>query len=128
MSLNETKQRLRDWGRWANGGMHGYPSESSSERINGGGRSTALKEANPDLLRTDHIVGCAELKLRRILIRHYCTAGSGREKALRMTLPKSTYFQLLNEAEWFVMTELDKPDNGCYLTDIVGVLTAIPKL
>jgi DNA-directed RNA polymerase specialized sigma24 family protein len=81
-------------------------------RANCGGRATALNQANPELIRTDQIISRLELRLRKVIIRHYCSQGSGREKALRMGIPKSTYWQRLDEATWFVHTEYDKPETA----------------
>jgi hypothetical protein len=108
----ETKSRLIAWGRWASGAIPGFPIMAAFMRANCGGRATAINQANPELLRTDQIIARLELKLRKVIIRHYCTQGSGREKALRMGIPKSTYWQRLDEGTWFVHTEFDKPDTA----------------
>jgi hypothetical protein len=116
----ETRRRLVEWGIWAAGfGVSGFPMLSAFMRINSGSRSTATME-NPECVRTDQIVGRAELRLRKVLIRHYCTRGSVREKAERARLPKSTYHDLVEEASWFVHTEYDKaevavPDSRRYI-------------
>jgi hypothetical protein len=73
-------------------------------------RASVFDIIDPEILRTDWIVGRAQLRLRRVLIRHYCTRGHVRAKAMRMGLARSTYFDLLEEARWFVHTEYDKPD------------------
>ena len=74
-----------------------------------GSRPTS-SESNPELIRTDQIISRLEIRLRRVLIRHFCTEGSLRLKAGRHGLPKSTYFDLLDEAIWYVHTCYDKPD------------------
>lgn len=118
-----------EWGVWAAGyGISGYPMLAAFMRINCGSRSTAVTE-NPECIRTDHIVGRAELKLRRILIRQYCTRGSIREKALRAGMPKSSYWDLVEQGAWFVHTEYDKPEMALpdirrYIRASVGVASA----
>jgi hypothetical protein len=107
---NETIRRLRRWGGWASGGLLNSALVCALDFINSGSRATADADADPEILRTDWIVGRAERPMRVILIRHYCTDGSGREKALRMGVPKSTYYDRLEEARWFVHTEYDKAD------------------
>jgi hypothetical protein len=95
-----------------------------------GSRSTG-RESNPELIRTDQIISRLELRLRRVLIRHFCTEGPLRLKAGRHGLPKSTYFDLLDEAIWYVHTCYDKPDIAShgqpdYKDAVVGVSTAMP--
>ena len=130
MIPGETGRRLVFWGRWAAGGTGlGYPCMSALMRIKAGGKSTAIAEANPDLIRTDQIIANAELRHRRVLVRQYCVQGSIREKALRMGLPKSTYWDLVEEAAWWVHTEYDKAPlvpygQECNIVSSVGVLSS----
>jgi len=72
------------------------------------GRCTAVDHADPEVLFCDSIVRKADKEIRVILVRHYCGNGTGREKAARSGMSKSTYYQRLNEAEWWIHTELDK--------------------
>jgi len=132
MIPGDTRRRLVDWGIWSAGyGVSGFPMMSAFMRINCGSRSTATME-NPECVRTDQIVGRAELRLRKILIRHFCTRGSVREKALRARLAKSTYFDLLEEGAWFVHTEYDKPEFAVpgqlmYIGSSVGISSPAPS-
>lgn len=121
----ETQGRLIRWGRWASGGVPGFPRMSALMRIKSGSRGTG-DETNPELIRSNEIIGRAELRYRMVLIRHFCTQGSLREKAGRHKLPKSTYWDLIDEAVWYFHTEYDKsdvanPDKKRYEMDIVGV-------
>jgi hypothetical protein len=128
---NETRGRLMRWGRWASGGVPGFPRMSALARIKSGSRGTG-DETNPELIRTNQVIGFSQKHHRMIIIRHFCTSGSIREKAGRHGLPKSTYWDVLDEAVWWVHTEYDKvlapPDKKRYLRPIVGVPTAIHTL
>lgn len=106
----ETERRLWRWGGWASGGLEFFRMTCALSRINAGSRATADSEADPEIIRTNVIIGRSERRHRLILIRQYCTRGTIREKAGRIRLPKSSYYDLLEEARWYVHTEYDKPD------------------
>jgi hypothetical protein len=67
---------------------------------------------DPELLRTDYIIARSDPAVRLILIRHYCGYGTAREKARRMGLCRSIYFERVELAAWHVHVEYDKPDTS----------------
>jgi hypothetical protein len=102
---------------------------SALARIKSGSRGTG-DETSPELLRSNEVIAHSEKRLRMVLIRHFCTRGALREKAGRHGIPKSTYWDLVDEAVWYFHTEYDKPDvampdKNRYLGSTVGVSSPV---
>lgn len=104
--IDPTRARLIRWGRWAQGGLRGYPLMVAWMRIAFGQETGAA----PDEEEVDRIVCRAEQPQRQILVVHFCFRGPVRQKANQLGIPKSTYWDRIDEAIWFVHTELDRPD------------------
>ena len=106
MSLDYAKYRLTEWGRWSRDGTNGYPTRWAVD----GGLARApevIVQAPPYIELIDVIVRQLEVEPRRVLIVHYTQTGSGREKAIRLDMPKSRYFRVLEQGQWAVHTELE---------------------
>src|ERR1700675_3751062 len=114
MSIRDTRRLLRRWGHWAGGGIIGFPQMSAFMRIQMGSRSSIDPRTDADILACDKAVASAELCHRKMLIRHYCTQGTSREKAGKVGLQRSRYYVLLSDSEWFVHTTLDGAGHNCY--------------
>lgn len=107
MSIANTCSLLRQWGSWAaGGGPAAFPRTCAMTRIKSGDRITS-ENVDPDVLRCNEIIRRASTSMRKILVTHYCSRGSSREKAEIMQLKRSTYYLRLNEAEWWAHTELE---------------------
>lgn len=102
-----TRRRLITWGHWAQGGLRGYPTAAAFLMIVRGSDSP---NTPPDILETEGAVNRTETPLRIVLIKEFCHRGSRREKAAQVDLPKTTYDRRLDEALWFVHTELERVD------------------
>lgn len=109
--IDPTRARLIQWGRWAQGGLRGYPLMVAWMRIAFGQETGAA----PDEEEVDRIVCRASVELRRVLIVQFTYRGSHRQKAFQLRLPKSTYQDRLDEAIWFVHTELDSSGQSASL-------------
>lgn len=124
-----TKLVLHRWGSWARGGLIGFPRMSALCRINSGGKLTADGLDDPTVVQCDQVIAKAESGTRIILVRHYCGYSSGRENAARLNMAKSTYYDKLDEARWYVHTELETglkpPDRSGIDNPILG---ALPRL
>lgn len=104
MSLDYAKYCLTEWGKRS----REVPALRSAWRIWFFGGSGGKEAALPEYLQiVDAIVCRLEPQPRIVTIVNYCQTGSGRDKALRLDMPKTTYFRLLDQALWFVHTELD---------------------
>jgi hypothetical protein len=131
--LARTRDRLKAWGRWASGGIRGYPKMAAFMRaLTGRGVSRALEPA-PDILRVDELVLAAEPDTRKVLIRHYCGHSSGRQIAERLGISKSIYYSRLSDAIWYIHTSWDEPliampDKTRYGCESVGFISTLtPK-
>lgn len=106
MSLLYAKIRLCEWGRWGRDKSLGYPRASAG--FSEVSRTPAIVSQWPlHIQQMDCIVRSADQDLRRVLIVHYTQTGTGRDKALRIEMDKSTYFDCLDRGQWYVGIELD---------------------
>lgn len=106
MSLDYAKFRLNEWGRWS---RDPAPLRSSMGLWFRGSRSSQSNgNFMPDHIQhVDGIVSRLSRSPRIVIIVHYCRQGSGRDKAISLGIPRTTYFRNLEEGHWFVHTELD---------------------
>ncbi len=109
LSIAQTRALLREWGRWAGGTVvRGYPTMSAFVNPRTGAGRTSC-EVPEDVLEINGIIRRAESRMRRILLVHYCGRhGTAREKAVEIGISKSTYWERLSEAEWWVHTETER--------------------
>jgi hypothetical protein len=108
--LDLTLARLTRWGRWAQGGLRGYPNAAAWLRVALGSEAGEA----PDEQEIDRIVCRAQLEQRQVLITQFCHRGSKRQKAQQLGLAKSTYCDRLDIAIWFVHIELDRADKNAH--------------
>jgi hypothetical protein len=107
MSTEYAKYMLTDWGRWSRDSNHGYPRQWA---VAGGG---SVRASDPLLSMPNHvalvdaIVRQMNLEPRKVVIAHYTLTGTGREKAIRLGMSKTTYFRWLDAGTWHVHIELD---------------------
>lgn len=106
MSLMYAKIRLSEWGRWSRDKSLGYPSVSAGFSNAGRGQEV-LAQWPLHVELVDVIVRQMEVVPRRILIVAYTQYGTGREKAMRLGYPYSTYCRSLKEGQEHVGIELD---------------------
>lgn len=100
-----TRLRLAAWGRFNRIGMTGYPT-SCPYLV----QSTSFghePEPPSDVQEIDGIVARADPSDKLILVVGYSQVGTLREKAQRLHLPKSTFKDKLDRAEWYVHQSLD---------------------
>lgn len=71
------------------------------------GRACRAQSMPEHIEEIDGIVRRLEAQPRVVVIVHYCRQGHWTEKARAVDLAKSRYYQLLDEATWFVHTELN---------------------
>jgi hypothetical protein len=102
--LDSTRYRLRVWGRWAQGGLRGYPTMCAFLQIV---HAQDVGIPPQDILETESAVNRAERHYRIVLVKEFCHRGARRQKAFELDLPKTTYERRLDEAMWVVHTELD---------------------
>lgn len=98
---------LTDWGRWSRDKNNGYPKAWA---VAGGGSVRAcdpLLAMPAHIALVDVIVRQMSVEPRRVVIAHYTQSGSGRDKALRLGMARTTYFRWLDAGEWHVHIELD---------------------
>lgn len=107
MSLEYAKYRLTEWGNWSKDRNGGYPKNWA---VSGFGRVSSCDPlmAMPDhIAQVDTIVRLMDVTPRRVLIQHYTQTGTGREKAIKLAMPKTTYFRWLDSGQWHVHIELE---------------------
>ena len=106
MSLLYAKIRLSEWGRWSRDKSLGYPRVSAGFSNAGRGQEV-LAQWPPHIEIVDVIVRQMEVDPRRILIVAYTQYGTGREKAMRLCRPYSTYCRILKDGQEHVGIELE---------------------
>jgi hypothetical protein len=117
-----TRRKLWRWGQWARGGLLGYPTQSITEQFKAGGRCTAGPEADPELLLLDLIIAQTSEKPKKVLIVHHCQEGTMRQKAVRLHMNKSTYWDYLEDGRWYVHIRLENFGQPAYKQSIVAVV------
>lgn len=105
MALHYARYRLKEWSRYGRDDIKGYPRRWAI------GGTRGARDPNTEMplhiAVIDMIVRQMEPQPRSFLIAHYCQNGSGREKALRMGVSKTTYFRWVEAGEWHVHIELE---------------------
>lgn len=104
--LTYTRIRLKEWGSWSRYEAQGFPSMSAFMK-GWFGRGGAEAEPPIEVTQVEGIVRRAPTAQKEILIFRYCRRYSVRACAEQISLPKSTASRLLEQAEWYVHTELD---------------------
>ena len=102
--IEMTRDRLKEWGRWAGGG---YPIVGSMFRSMFGSGHHSGGEMPVAVQEIDIIVCRAEAKDRSVLIAFYGQGGSFRQKALAIGVDRRTLKNRLDRAEWYVNSALD---------------------
>lgn len=107
MSTEYAKYMLTEWGRWSRDRDQGYPKAWA---VAGGGfvhAADPLLSMPTHICLVDVIVRQMLLEPRKVVIAHYTQSGTGRDKALRLDMSKTTYFRWLDAGVWHVHIELD---------------------
>jgi hypothetical protein len=104
--LTYTRIRLKEWGSWSRYEAQGYPSMSAFMR-GWFGRGGAESDPPADVAQIEGIVRQALTAQKEILIFRYCRRYSVRRCAEQISASKSTASRLIEQAEWYVHTELD---------------------
>lgn len=104
--LTYARIRLKEWGKWSNYEVQGYPIMSAFWR-SVVGRGGTEPEPPIEVTQVEGIVRRAPTAQKEILIFRYCRRYSIRDCALQISSTKSTASRLLEQAEWYVHTELD---------------------
>jgi|JI9StandDraft_1071089.scaffolds.fasta_scaffold18162_3 hypothetical protein len=104
--LTYARIRLKEWGQWSRYEVQGYPIMSAFWRIVVG-RGGTEPEPPIEVTQVEGIVRRAPTAQKEILIFRYCRRYSIRECAAWTSSSKSTASRLLEQAEWYVHTELD---------------------
>jgi hypothetical protein len=123
--LRHTKALLWRWGRWAGGGIPGsFPKMSAFMRLQMGTSSCReASGADPEILECDRVIAAAARPIRKLIVRHYCGDGTSAEKAARMGVSRRKYFELLDDARWFVNSALDNLHSDGHIRASVRVQT-----
>jgi DNA-directed RNA polymerase specialized sigma24 family protein len=92
---------LLQWGRRVRDRGLGYPSMAAIEkaRVGRGFGREAITELPPDLQAVDLAVSQSPVDFKAVLVEHYTKAGFGSEKAARLGISRSTYYQRKASAE-----------------------------
>jgi hypothetical protein len=101
--IDNTRARLKEWGKWASGG---YPIIGSMFRSLFG-RGGPSGEMPKHIQEVDVVICRAEAQDRCVLIAYYCQGGSFRQKALALEIDRTTLKRRLDRAEWYVNAALD---------------------
>lgn len=104
--LTYTRIRLKQWGSWSRYDAGGFPSMSAFMK-GWFGRGGAEPEPPIEVAQVEGIVRRAVTAQKEILIFRYCRRYTIRECAEWTCSTKSTASRLLEQAEWYVHTELD---------------------
>lgn len=104
--LTYTRIRLKEWGSWSRYEAQGFPSMSAFMK-GWFGRGGAEAEPPIEVTQVEGIVRRAPTAQKEILIFRYCRRYTIRDCALQISTSKSTASRLLEQAEWYVHTELD---------------------
>lgn len=104
--LTYTRIRLKEWGSWSRYDAGGFPSMSAFMK-GWFGRGGAEPEPPIEVAQVEAIVRRALTAQKEILIFRYCRRYSVRACAEQISASKSTASRLLEQAEWYVHTELD---------------------
>lgn len=104
--LTYTRIRLKEWGDWSRYEVQGYPIMSAFWR-NVTGRGGVEPDPPPEVVQVEGIVRRAETAQKEILIFRYCRRYSVRDCAIQISASKSKASRLIEQAEWYVHTELD---------------------
>lgn len=102
--IEQTRDRLKEWGKWAQGG---YPSIGSMFRTLFGAKGRESNEMPRHIEEIDRIVCRAETESRVVLVNFYGRGGSLREKAKVLQIDRMTLRRRLDRAEWYVNSVLD---------------------
>lgn len=109
MSIAGTRQLIRRWGKSGRGSILGFPTMVAFMRITFG-TADSPGEVDADVERIDTIVSNAPTEFKNVLITHYCRGASTRYLAKLLGCSKSHVWTLIDEAVWYVHTELDPAD------------------
>lgn len=101
------KYRLTEWGTWSRERNHGYPTQWAVAGSGSVRASDPLMAMPLHIALVDVIVRQMAIEPRRVVIANYTQTGSGREKALRLGMSKTTYFRWLDAGVWHVHIELE---------------------
>lgn len=112
--LTYTRIRLKEWGKWSRYELQGYPIMSAFWR-NVTGRGGVEPEPPPEVAQVEAIVRRAETAQKEILIFRYCRRYSVRDCAIQISASKSKTSRLIEQAEWYVHTELDSVGQKAYM-------------
>lgn len=104
--LTYTRIRLKEWGKWSRYEVQGYPIMSAFWR-SVVGRGGVEPDPPPEVVQVEGIVRRAETAQKEILIFRYCRRYSVRDCAIQISASKSKASRLIEQAEWYVHTELD---------------------
>lgn len=104
--LTYTRIRLKEWGSWSRYEAQGYPTMTAFAR-SWFGRGGGEPEPPADVTQVEAIVRRAPTAQKEILIFRYCRRYSVRDCAAQISASKSTASRLLEQAEWYVHTELE---------------------
>jgi hypothetical protein len=131
-AFGQTQWRLAIWGRWASGGVIGFPMCAAFTR-------ESLKQSRyagdppDDILRIDDIIGRADRVTRLLLIGHYCGAPEIERRlarAARVTgrqLRRRDYYRAISEAQHYVHSaymDIDYSAQNVPQKRIVSVVSA----
>lgn len=100
-----TRYKLGLWGKYHRVAMPAYPT--ATPYLNQRTAKGHEPEPPQDIQQIDAIILRADPEDKYILIVGYTQYGTIREKAARLQLAKSTFYRKLEQAEWFVHSELD---------------------
>lgn len=115
--LENTRKKLRNWGRWSNSILTmglGYKKSIIAQLIDSEGeliRSTA-KQLAPDNEEAEMIdalinkLAEREFEKAKVLRIHYTISGKFDIKVLKSNLPQTTYFRYLNIAEAWINNQI----------------------
>lgn len=104
--LTYARIRLKEWGQWSRYEVQGYPIMSAFWR-SVVGRGGTDPEPPVEVTQVEGIVRRADTAQKEILILRYCRRYTVRRCAIQISASKSTASRLLEQAEWYVHTELD---------------------
>jgi hypothetical protein len=102
--IEQTRDRLKEWGRWASGGV---PTVGSMFRALYGRGGEPHDEMPLPVQEIDLIVCRAQPRDRSTLIGFYSRSGTLSDKAREMAIPRGTLRRRLERAEWYVNSCLD---------------------